>query len=110
MLLITDQVTKYRIIIAASGLVEDFSFGRLYYWFTENFASEVVVVIPDECAELIIKCLPSNVNLFVHSQDWSSWRKIGDDVLHIRLVKWAHFMIVAPLTADTLAKVMNGDF
>jgi len=40
--------------------------------------------------------------------DWRSWKTVGDDVLHIELRRWADIMVIAPLSANTLAKVANG--
>uniref|UniRef100_A0A061R429 phosphopantothenoylcysteine decarboxylase n=2 Tax=Tetraselmis sp. GSL018 TaxID=582737 RepID=A0A061R429_9CHLO len=40
--------------------------------------------------------------------EWRTWRKKGDPVVHIDLRKWADLMIVAPLSANTLAKMSNG--
>ena len=40
--------------------------------------------------------------------DWRSWKAVGDDVLHIELRRWADAMVIAPLSANTLAKVANG--
>lgn len=36
------------------------------------------------------------------------WEKRGDPVLHIELRKWANIMLIAPLSANTLAKLSNG--
>jgi phosphopantothenoylcysteine decarboxylase len=33
---------------------------------------------------------------------------VGDEVLHIELRRWADLMVVAPLSANTLAKLANG--
>jgi len=40
--------------------------------------------------------------------DWRSWKTVGDNVLHIELRRWADAMLIAPLSANTLAKVANG--
>lgn len=45
---------------------------------------------------------------FTDEDEWSSWSKRSDPVLHIELRKWADLMLVAPLDANTLAKVSNG--
>ncbi|KAJ2720513.1 hypothetical protein GGI07_004558 [Coemansia sp. Benny D115] len=53
--------------------------------------------------------LPStDVTLYTDKDEWSGWRKIGDPVLHIELRKWADICVVAPLDANTMAKVANG--
>lgn len=36
------------------------------------------------------------------------WKGRLDPVLHIELRRWADLMVVAPLDANTLAKVANG--
>jgi phosphopantothenoylcysteine decarboxylase len=43
--------------------------------------------------------------------DESEWRtkyKKGDSILHIDLVKWADVFVIAPCSANTLAKLANG--
>jgi phosphopantothenoylcysteine decarboxylase len=46
----------------------------------------------------------------VHSdeKEWSTWNKRADPVLHIELRKWADVMVVAPLSANSLAKLATG--
>lgn len=43
-----------------------------------------------------------------HDSDWQTWKCIGDPVLHIELRNWAHVFVVAPLDANTLAKISTG--
>ena len=45
---------------------------------------------------------------FTDQDEWSSWSKRNDPVLHIELRKWAHLILIAPLDANTLAKLSNG--
>lgn len=40
--------------------------------------------------------------------DWTSWRSKGDAVLHIELRRWADLFVVAPLSANSLAKMAHG--
>ncbi|KAG1662842.1 hypothetical protein FOA52_010633 [Chlamydomonas sp. UWO 241] len=42
------------------------------------------------------------------ADEWHSWKKVGDDVLHIELRRWADVLVIAPLSANTLAKVAGG--
>jgi phosphopantothenoylcysteine decarboxylase len=42
------------------------------------------------------------------SIEWSTWEKIGDPVVHIELRRWADAVIVAPASADILAKISSG--
>ncbi|KAH0844545.1 hypothetical protein AYO21_08565 [Fonsecaea monophora] len=44
-----------------------------------------------------------------HEEDeWSKPWVRGDKILHIELRRWAHVLIVAPLSANTMAKIVNG--
>ncbi|CAJ1952424.1 unnamed protein product [Cylindrotheca closterium] len=45
----------------------------------------------------------------IHADDeWKEWNQLGDPVLHIDLRDWADLMLVAPLSAHTLAKLAHG--
>lgn len=37
--------------------------------------------------------------------EWRMWEKKGDPVLHIELRRWADIFVIAPLSANTLAKI-----
>ena len=51
--------------------------------------------------------LPPGVRHFTDADEWS-WRGRGDPVLHIALRDWAHLLLIAPLDANSLAKLSNG--
>lgn len=42
------------------------------------------------------------------SDEWNQWSQRDDPVLHIELTKWADIMVIAPLDANTLAKMASG--
>lgn len=46
--------------------------------------------------------------ILTDKDEWSQWNKRGDPVLHIELRKWADVLLLAPLDANTLAKIANG--
>ncbi|XP_033023345.1 phosphopantothenoylcysteine decarboxylase [Lacerta agilis] len=48
------------------------------------------------------------VTLYSDSDEWQLWKKREDPVLHIDLRRWADLLLVAPLDANTLAKMANG--
>ncbi len=44
-------------------------------------------------------------------EDQDEWAKPwvrGDEILHIELRRWAHVLVIAPLSANSLAKIVNG--
>ncbi|KAJ5483630.1 hypothetical protein N7530_002876 [Penicillium desertorum] len=46
--------------------------------------------------------------IYQDEDEWSpSWTR-GGPVLHIELRKWAHILLVAPMSANTMAKIANG--
>ncbi|PKU81245.1 Phosphopantothenoylcysteine decarboxylase [Dendrobium catenatum] len=93
-----------RILLAASGSVAAIKFENLCRTFMEW--GEVRAVVTKSSLHFIDKsALPSSVILYTDDDEWSSWKKIGDDVLHIELRKWADILVIAPLSANTLAKV-----
>lgn len=51
---------------------------------------------------------PSAVPLFTDDDEWEAWKGLGDPVLHIELRRWADVLVVAPASADCLAKLAAG--
>jgi phosphopantothenoylcysteine decarboxylase len=54
--------------------------------------------------------LPANVTLYRDADEWPAGRlfTVGEPVLHIELHKWADALLIAPLDANTLAKLALG--
>jgi phosphopantothenoylcysteine synthetase/decarboxylase len=50
----------------------------------------------------------AGVEVFGNQDEWSSWSRLGDPILHIELGKWADLFMIAPLSANTLAKMACG--
>lgn len=46
--------------------------------------------------------------LWTNSDEWTCFSKIGDPILHIELRRWADIVLVAPCSANTLAKLNAG--
>ncbi|KAL0920962.1 hypothetical protein M5K25_007982 [Dendrobium thyrsiflorum] len=102
-----ELLVRPRILLAASGSVAAIKFESLCRTFMEW--GEVRAVVTKSSLHFIDKsALPSSVILYTDDDEWSSWKKIGDDVLHIELRKWADILVIAPLSANTLAKIAGG--
>ncbi|KAL2928299.1 Phosphopantothenoylcysteine decarboxylase, partial [Bienertia sinuspersici] len=92
-----------RILLAASGSVAAIKFGNLCHCFSEW--AEVKAVATKSALHFIdTLTIPEDVTFYTDEDEWSSWSKIGDNVLHIELRKWADIMVIAPLSANTLGK------
>lgn len=99
--------SKPRVLLAASGSVAAIKFESLCRSFSEW--AEVRAVATKASLHFIDRTsLPSNIILYTDDDEWSTWKKIGDEVLHIELRKWADIMVIAPLSANTLAKIAGG--
>ncbi|GJN88086.1 hypothetical protein Rhopal_001042-T1 [Rhodotorula paludigena] len=48
------------------------------------------------------------VRVWTDADEWAGWNGIGDPVLHIELRRWADVVLVAPCSANTLAKITHG--
>ncbi|XP_053209984.1 phosphopantothenoylcysteine decarboxylase-like [Panonychus citri] len=55
-----------------------------------------------------LKVKHEKVKIFTDESEWTSWRQMTDPVLHIELRKWADILLIAPLDANTLAKISSG--
>lgn len=69
-----------------------------------------IKIIVTEKAKLFFdrKDISESVPLLDDSFEWNSWKARGDPVIHIDLGKWADVLIIAPLDANSLAKIANG--
>ncbi|XP_026543054.1 phosphopantothenoylcysteine decarboxylase [Notechis scutatus] len=67
-----------------------------------------VRVVTTENAKHFYKAEEIPVTIYDDSDEWELWKKRTDPVLHIELRRWADLMLVAPLDANTLAKIANG--
>lgn len=101
---VNNATRRPRILLAASGSVAAIKFANLCHCFSEW--AEVKAVATHASLHFVDRvALPKDVILYTDEDEWSSWKKIGDNVLHIELRKWADIMVIAPLSANTLAKV-----
>ncbi|KAM2939066.1 hypothetical protein FF1_038773 [Malus domestica] len=96
-----------RILLAASGSVAAIKFGNLCHSFSEW--AEVKAVATRASLHFIDRAsLPKDVILYTEEDEWSTWNKVGDSVLHIELRSWADILVIAPLSANTLGKIAGG--
>lgn len=46
--------------------------------------------------------------VYVDEDEWREPWKRGNGILHIELRRWAHMLVIAPLSANTMAKIVGG--
>lgn len=55
-----------------------------------------------------IEALPNVDGIYFDEDEWREPWIRGNKILHIELRRWADVMVIAPLSADTLAKITQG--
>uniref|UniRef100_T1IWE8 Phosphopantothenoylcysteine decarboxylase n=1 Tax=Strigamia maritima TaxID=126957 RepID=T1IWE8_STRMM len=106
---ITD-IKPYRVLIGCTGSVASVKIPKL--------VDELIAVKLNKCLEIQILSTehslhffdPSTlpVRLYRDKDEWDTWKTMKDPVLHIELRRWADLFVIAPLDANTLAKMANG--
>lgn len=98
------QRRRPRVLLAASGSVAAIKFEGLCRCVAEW--ADVRAVATASALHFIDRAsFPGGVPLYTDEDEWSRWGRVGDEVLHIELRRWADALVVAPLSANTLAKV-----
>lgn len=95
-----------RIILGVTGSVASIKVEELIREFLK--LGEVKVVFTKAALNFVdLESIKVNVECFVDDDEWNHWHK-GDEVLHIKLRKWANTMVIAPCSANTLSKIATG--
>ncbi|KAL7409291.1 flavoprotein [Mrakia frigida] len=59
-------------------------------------------------AEEVTRASGGKVKVWRDRDEWENWSKVGDPILHIELRRWADVVLIAPCSANTLAKIAGG--
>ncbi|KAM6119455.1 phosphopantothenoylcysteine decarboxylase isoform 1-T2 [Pterocles gutturalis] len=98
---------KYRVLVGVTGSVAALKLPLLITELLKIPGLEVKVVTTER-AKHFYNAQEIPVILYSDEDEWQLWKGRSDPVLHIELRRWADLMVVAPLDANTLAKLANG--
>ena len=73
-----------------------------------ELGAEVQVIVSEAARVFLEKERRLEGCVYSDDDEWKNWGKLGDPVLHIELRRWADLFIIAPLSANTLAKLAGG--
>ncbi|GAB1210107.1 hypothetical protein APSETT445_008897 [Aspergillus pseudonomiae] len=111
---------KVHLLLAATGSVATIKLPLIIAAFADHPNISIRVILTKAAAEFLraqseeqpsvesLSSLP-NVDSVLHDEDeWTEPWTRGSDILHITLRRWAHLLVIAPLSANSLAKVVHG--
>lgn len=93
-----------RILLGTCGSTANRNFGHVCTQFKKW--GETKAVITDATYRFPYETFPNGVTVYSDRQQWDKWKNRGDSVLHVELCEWADLMVIAPITANSLAKVI----
>uniref|UniRef100_A0A915D790 Flavoprotein domain-containing protein n=1 Tax=Ditylenchus dipsaci TaxID=166011 RepID=A0A915D790_9BILA len=107
---ITRSTGKFHLLIAVTGSVAAMKLpeliGELYR--LSPIDKLVIKVMTTESAKNFFDSRLMQETVYDDKDEWNMWKQRGDPVLHIELRKWADILLVAPLDANSMAKVAHG--
>ncbi|OLN93066.1 putative thymidylate synthase [Colletotrichum chlorophyti] len=111
---------KTHLLLACSGSVATIKLPNIIQALGHHKNLSIRVILTSSATEFLngssaeqpsltaIRALPNVDGLHLDTDEWvQPWRR-GASILHIELRRWADLLLVAPLSANTLAKVVNG--
>lgn len=111
---------KYHLLLAASGSVASIKIPSIVQGLASQVNLSIRVILTESAAKFLqgqsqeqpdLKTLATYPNVDGIYLDGDEWKKPwvrGANILHIELRRWAHMLVIAPLSANTLAKISNG--
>jgi phosphopantothenoylcysteine decarboxylase len=109
---------KSHLLLAASGSVATIKIPNILATLSQHPNLSIILLLTTSASHFLSgqsseqPSLPlSSPNLlatFTDEDEWAIPWVRGNSILHIELRRWADIMVIAPLSANTLAKISNG--
>jgi len=104
----------HHVLLACTGSVATIKLKKLVTQVKEKLKKVIIKIVLTKSSEFFLSqedfdfFQSIDVDVLKDDNEWKDWKKVGDSILHIELVKWADVLIIAPLDANTMAKLANG--
>jgi len=99
-------MTKPKVLVGVTGSVATIKLSLLVQQL-QTFA-EVQIVTTNAAKTFFSPTNIANARLWTDEDEWNLWHSREDPVTHIELRRWADLFVIAPLSANTLAKLAYG--
>ena len=115
-----DNDGKHHILLAATGSVATIKIPLIAQALDRHPNVSIRIVLTESAKQFLqgqsaeqppllsLTDLPNVDGIYYDADEWSKPWVRGDKILHIELRRWAHVLLVAPLSANSLAKMVNG--
>ncbi|KAL2759980.1 hypothetical protein ACRALDRAFT_1038859 [Sodiomyces alcalophilus JCM 7366] len=81
---------------------------RIRVILTKTAAKFLAGQSPEQPTVESLAALPNVEGVYQDEDEWVESGVRGAQILHINLRRWAHILVIAPLSANTLAKMVHG--
>uniref|UniRef100_F1L301 Phosphopantothenoylcysteine decarboxylase n=1 Tax=Ascaris suum TaxID=6253 RepID=F1L301_ASCSU len=101
---------KYHILIGVTGCTATSSLHELITQLRAHCPAhsiEIRIVVTENAVRFIDENVFDQI-IYQDEDEWDLWKKQGDPLLHLELCNWADTMLIAPLSANSMAKLANG--
>lgn len=95
-----------RVLFALTGSVATIKLNEVLTLLTKT--ADVIVITTKSAQHFIANTSFDGVRFYNDVSEYAMWKTRNDPVLHIELRKWADIFLIAPLSANSLAKLANG--
>ena len=111
---------KFHLLLAASGSVATIKIPNIIKGLADHQAVSIHIALTRASHEFLqgqsaeqpsLEALGNYANvdgIHLDEHEWSPTWKRDAPILHIELRRWAHALVIAPLSANTLAKIAHG--
>lgn len=98
------------VLIACSGSVAAIKIRNIISELNHSFITVTLVITEASKHFIDIEKIKEDfkIDVYTDQNEWDAWKNRGDPVLHIELTKKADLLLLAPLSANTMAKVSTG--
>lgn len=111
---------KSHLLLCASGSVATIKIPNIIFSLAHHSNLSIRLVLTSSATRFLagqadeqpsleaIRALPNVDGIYVDEDEWAEPWVRGGKILHIELRRWADVMVIAPLSANTLAKMVGG--